>query len=221
MARAKAIAGFLVAVLTALQVFDLFVGMPSELKVLGAHVPSSATRWWALALLVALWLALRYVENLTVYKVKEVLGLGLSWDYGSVLGMNASPAHSIYVRSLQIRVRNHGRTSISASGVARSNLTGETLPLIVDGGTEGADIFPARKDAWIRAIFPDQSKARNREGMLPGDFMDRYGDLTLRMTVDGRARERRLAPRLLGDAIERLRIYSHLPPSAGTARRGP
>lgn len=207
--------GLVLVLLAAVQIFDLLIGVPSEMKALGAYITGDAARWAILIVFALVYMALSYRDQLTPYAIRERCRCGLSWDYSNALGMNADQKAGIHVHCLQLRVRNHGRRLRSMSGTLRSKITGESLPLIVDGGEAGQNVLPPRCDAWVRAIFPDESEAPPREGMKPGNFIARFGDLALEVTLDGRRLDRILnRPRLVA-VIERFRDHSHLPPIPG------
>lgn len=123
--------------------------------------------------------ALRHIQNLKWWK--------LSWDFRSPLGMSKHADEPIYISCLQVFCENKSNQAVKViSGYIISNITGEKLPLTMEGmKPEEADGIPAKCKFFIQALFRDVKS--EREGIIASQFIKEWGDFTFIFTADGKA----------------------------------
>ncbi len=122
--------------------------------------------------------ALRHIQRLKWWK--------LSWDFRSPLGMSKRGDEPIYISCLQVFCENKSKKDVkSISGHILSNVTGEKLPLTMEGmAPEEADGIPAKCKFFIQALFRDEDS--EREGIIEERFINKWGDFTFIFIADGK-----------------------------------
>ena len=109
---------------------------------------------------------------------------GLSWDWRSFLGMSAQGPGPIYVACLQAYCVNTSSSDVrSIRGHIQSNVTGERLPLTMEGMTpEETNGIPAKCKFLIQALFRDPRS--EREGIIEDKFLEIWRDFSFVFTAD-------------------------------------
>ena len=120
--------------------------------------------------------ALRYIQRLMWW--------GLSWDFRGFLGMSAEGVGPVYVSCVQIFGINKSKKDVRAiSGHIRSNITGQQLPLTMEGmRPEETNGIPAKCKFFIQALFRDPTS--KREGFIEDRFLKEWSDFTFVFKAD-------------------------------------
>lgn len=135
------------------------------------------------------------------------------WTYGDgphpIFAMRGGGTERPLITAFQITGHNRSSGPVNVNGNLRSNITNESLPLFfrVDGAfvrTDQTNGVPAHADFMIIVPFTDNPTLYDTLLMSTADFLARFGDLTLTVTMDGRRSPytRRFTPAELEKTID-------------------
>ncbi len=133
--------------------------------------------WKGVAFLISdPYAALGYIQRLKWW--------GLSWDFRGFLGMSAEGVGPVYVSCFQIFGINKSKKDVrTISGHIRSNITGQQLPLTMEGmRPEETNGIPAKCKFFIQALFQDPTS--KREGFIEDRFLKEWSDFTFVFKAD-------------------------------------
>jgi hypothetical protein len=155
--------------------------------------------------------ALRHIQKFKCW--------GLSWDFCGFLGMYADGSGPVYISCLQAFAVNKSQKDIrSISGYVQSNVTGQRLPLIMEGMTpEETNGVPAQCRFFIQALFRDATSTQ--EGIVEEKFLQIWSDFTFVFTADGRQYEYRFSPREVNAHIAEFSLPLRKPPAPEITRK--
>ena len=144
---------------------------------------------------------------------------GLSWDFSGFLGMNAEGSGPVYISCLQAYAVNKSKKDIhSISGYVQSNVTGQRLPLTMEGMTpEETNGVPARCRFFIQALFRDATSTR--EGIVEEKFLQAWSDFTFVFTADGKQYKYRFGPKEIAARITEFSYPLRKPPAPEITRK--
>jgi hypothetical protein len=108
----------------------------------------------------------------------------LSWDFRGFLGMSAEGVGPVYVSCVQVFGINKSNKGVrNISGHIRSNITGQQLPLTMEGmRPEDTNGIPSKCKFFIQALFRDPTS--KREGIIEDRFLKEWSDFTFVFKAD-------------------------------------
>ena len=155
--------------------------------------------------------ALRHIQNLKWW--------GLCWDFRGFLGMSAQAAGPVYIGCLQAFGDNKSRMNIrDIGGHIQSNITGDRLPLTMEGMTpEETNGVPAKCRFFIQALFRDPTS--EREGIIEEKFLQVWRDFSFVFTADGKEYRYRFRKGEVVEIIGRFRQPMAMPQAPKITRK--
>lgn len=151
-------------------------------------------------------------------RVQRLKWWGIAWTFGDFLGMNRSGSGPIYVSCLQVFGINKGKAILRIGGHIESNVTGERLPLAMEGmrphETNG---IPAGCRFFIQALFRDGST--DHEGLPEERFIKDWNDFTFVFECDGKQQRHHFRKAEVLGCLKRFRAASTPPEAPRITRR--
>jgi hypothetical protein len=151
--------------------------------------------------------------------IQQLKWWGISWDFRGFLGMHRSGSAPIFISCVQIFGTNKSKRPVRRiDGHIRSNVTGDRLPLTMEGMRPGeTNGIPAGCRFFVQALFRDGSA--EQEGFIEDRFRSEWRDFTFTFTCDEQQYIHRFrAPEVL-KCIERFRESSAPRPTPVITRR--
>jgi len=146
--------------------------------------------------------------------VQQLKWWGMSWDFRGFLGMNRKGGGPIYVGCVQIFGVNKAKQHVQRiDGHIRSNITGEQLPLTMEGmRPDETNGIPSGCRFFIQALFRDGSA--EHEGFVEERFISEWRDFTFTFVCDSKQHIHRFRTAEVLKCVSRFR-------DAGTPRPAP
>ncbi len=173
-------------------------------------------------LLRTLWKGLKFAVKKPHSALRHLQSLkwwGLCWDFRGFLGMHAEGSGPVYITCLQAFAVNKSKKDIqSISGYVESNITGQRLPLTMEGmAPEETNGVPAQCRFFIQALFRDP--ASPREGIVDEIFLQTWRDFTFVFVADGEQYRYRFGQREVNARIDEISQPLRTPPAPTITRK--
>jgi len=150
----------------------------------------------------------------------------ITWDLHHVIGMSGGGGQDVWVNGFQLHGKNNlDRPILHMSGVWRSDVTNEELPVVFDVDNkfvkpEDTNGIPRNADFNIYST-PIPASDPPREGISATRFLRDYASVTLDLTYDGKKFVHHFTNDEIWRQIEAFRRISLPAPSPSTTKKQP